>query len=155
MASYFQAVERIFGDKSLEVDKEGGPTSLLAKQVLQDSACWQSMSALFSPTELETLFRNIYCLEIWQQLSADKISNQALAQCLFNHALINDPQEVIDVLQASFGMVASGIMDQHTLTCLQDISVPQIKKLLEQVLLYDEHLFLLQQFDGFSSSWIN
>lgn len=148
MANYFQAVELVFGAEKRLGKKDGVDniaSSLLAKLVLQDSNCWQSMSALFNPTELESLFKKLYCLEIWHQLSADRITSQVLAECLFNNALINDPPEVIHTLQTTLGITPTGTMDQNTLTRLQNTSVFQVMKQLEHALRYRDQLTLLRE----------
>ena len=132
MANYHQAVELVFGAEKIEV---GNLTpSLLAKLVLKDSACWHNLSSLFSTKELELLFKDLYCLEIWNLLLADRISSQALAECLFHNSLINDPPNIIIALQKVLGLSPTGTMDLKTLACLQRTSVDYLIEKLEQLL---------------------
>jgi hypothetical protein len=131
VANYYQAIELVFGSEKIEV--EGFPSSQIAKLVLKGSPCWHSLSALFTTSELELLFKDLYCLEIWNLLFADKISSQLLAEYLFNNALINDPPKIIIVLQRILGLSTTGIMDKDTLAFLQRTSVNELIEKLEPI----------------------
>lgn len=138
MADYYQAIELVFGSEKRGVDSF--TPSLIAKLVLKDSRCWNSLSSLFTTNELELLFKDLYCLEIWNLLFADRISSQVLAECLFNNALINDPPKIIIALQKVLGLSPTGTMDIMTLACLQRTSVDKLIARLESLPLNDKYL---------------
>jgi len=139
VANYHQAIGLVFDSET--IDAGNLTPSLLAKLVLKDSACWHNLSSLFSTKELELLFKDLYCLEIWNLLLADRISSQELAECLFNNALINDPPKIIITLQKVLGLSPTGTMDLNTLACLQSISVDYLIEQLEQLLLKNSTYF--------------
>ena len=142
MANYILAIEQVFGLKYRETS--------LPLMVLRKSACWHTMSDVgFSYNELEKLFKDIYCLEIWNELGATKIVNQSLAEFLFQEAIVTDVYQVVQVLQATLNLTITGSMNQETLMSLKDVNSDDLTKQLKQALhhhyfqsvLRDTHLF--------------
>ena len=149
MADYYQAIELVFGANKIEVGRF--TPSLIAKLVLKDSPCWHSLSSLFTTSELELLFKDLYCLEIWNLLLADRISSQVLAECLFNNALINDPPKIIIALQKVLGLSPTGTMDIKTLACMQKTSVATLIQKLESLLFKNNNYFMKMTMESSSA----
>ncbi|SFC07233.1 hypothetical protein [Pseudoalteromonas denitrificans] len=111
-----------------------------ATEVKIDSLkCWQSLSLHgFSEKELFYLFKNLYCVEIWQQIRADQIDDQITAQLLFKAALEGHLNVLIKELQTQFELPATGVMCSFTLNLINHIDNNDFKDWLSWGLVYQE-----------------
>ncbi len=124
MADYCCAFRHVFGEQSkVNIDIRNIDTDNLS--------CWQSMKKLgFSMTEIYTLFRQLYGVEIWQDLKADSIEDQFSADLLFKAAVQGYLSQLLKELQSYFDIPCSGKMCKQTLALINQLDGPEFKNWL-------------------------
>lgn len=111
MADYISTFNHVFTKSEVEVD--------IFNVDINTLGCWQTLQqAGFEPAELLTIFRQQYCVEIWQQIKGECIRDQFVADLLFKAAVRGYLESLLLRLQNAYSLPCNGMLCNSTLYIL-------------------------------------
>lgn len=103
MADFHQAFNKIF--KKYDLNKSDELINIFSTQeynLKRSQLCWNKMRKLgFSYNEILTYIKWVWCKEVWDEISADNINHQLLAESMFTFSLNNGSDHCLYILSST------------------------------------------------------